>query len=70
VHYAKTLAEWRRRFHDAAIDVTRTYGDSFVRAWDLYLAGSQAAFVTGCMQLFQIVFARGDSNRVSWTRAA
>jgi cyclopropane-fatty-acyl-phospholipid synthase len=70
VHYAKTLAEWRRRFHDAATDVVRAYGDSFVRAWDLYLAGSQAAFVTGWMQLFQIVFARGDSNRVSLTRAA
>jgi cyclopropane-fatty-acyl-phospholipid synthase len=70
VHYARTLQEWRRRFHDAAADVTRMCGDEFVRAWDLYLAGSQAAFTTGWMQLFQIVFARGASNRVPWTRAA
>jgi cyclopropane-fatty-acyl-phospholipid synthase len=70
LHYARTLEEWRRRFHHASGDVTRMYGDAFVRAWDLYLAGSQAAFTTGWMQLFQVVFARGGSNRVAWTRAA
>jgi cyclopropane-fatty-acyl-phospholipid synthase len=41
---------------------------TFARAWDLYLAGSQAAFTTGWMQLFQIVFVRGESHRVTWTR--
>jgi cyclopropane-fatty-acyl-phospholipid synthase len=70
LHYARTLEEWRRRFHHASGDITRMYGDAFVRAWDLYLAGSQAAFTTGWMQLFQVVFARGGSNRVAWTRAA
>jgi cyclopropane-fatty-acyl-phospholipid synthase len=70
MHYARTIQEWRQRFHGAAGDVTRMSSDVFVRAWDLYLAGSQAAFTTGWMQLFQIVFARGDSNRVPWTRAA
>ena len=41
---------------------------AFVRAWRLYLAGSQASFTTGWMQLFQVVFARGDSNAMPWTR--
>jgi len=37
--------------------VQQEFGDEFARAWELYLAGSQAAFATGWLQLFQIVFA-------------
>ncbi len=46
------------------------FDETFVRAWRLYLAGSQAAFTTGTMQLFQVVFARGASNAIPWTRAS
>jgi cyclopropane-fatty-acyl-phospholipid synthase len=46
------------------------FDDTFVRAWDLYLAGSQAAFTTGSMQLLQILFARSDNNAVPWTRVS
>jgi cyclopropane-fatty-acyl-phospholipid synthase len=70
LHYAATLAEWRRRFDLAAGDVAAMFDDAFVRAWRLYLAGSQAAFISGSMQLFQVVFARGHSNAVPWTRCA
>ena len=35
----------------------RRMATSSRRAWELYLAGSQAAFATGWMQLFQVVFA-------------
>jgi cyclopropane-fatty-acyl-phospholipid synthase len=70
LHYAATLAEWRRRFDLAADDVAAMFDDAFVRAWRLYLAGSQAAFISGSMQLFQVVFARGRSNAVPWTRCA
>ena len=41
----------------------------FRRAWELYLAGSQAAFATGCMQLFQVVFVPRESPPPAWTRA-
>jgi cyclopropane-fatty-acyl-phospholipid synthase len=68
LHYATTLAHWRRRFDAAADEVARMFDDAFVRAWRLYLAGSQAAFATGTMQLFQVVFARGTSNAIPWTR--
>jgi cyclopropane-fatty-acyl-phospholipid synthase len=44
------------------------FDEPFVRAWRLYLAGSQAAFTTGSMQLFQVLFARGDCNDGPWTR--
>ena len=68
LHYATTLDHWRRRFDAAAGSVAAMFDDSFVRAWRLYLAGSQAAFTTGSMQLFQVLFARGDSNSIPWTR--
>ena len=68
LHYAATLAHWRRRFDAAADEVELMFDDAFVRAWRLYLAGSQAAFATGTMQLFQVVFARGASNAIPWTR--
>ena len=42
---------------------------SFARG-GCYLAGSQVAFTTGAMQLFQVVFARGGSNAIPWTRDA
>lgn len=70
LHYAKTLEHWRLRFTGAADEVRRAFDDRFVRAWDLYLAGSQAAFDTGWLQLFQVVFARGESNAVPWTRVS
>jgi cyclopropane-fatty-acyl-phospholipid synthase len=68
LHYAATLDHWRARFESAAGDVTAMFDDAFVRAWRLYLAGSQAAFATGSMQLFQVVFARAGSNALPWTR--
>jgi cyclopropane-fatty-acyl-phospholipid synthase len=68
LHYAKTLEHWRRRYLAAIRDVERMFDPAFARAWDLYLAGSQAAFVTGSLQLFQIVFTRGANNAIPWTR--
>jgi cyclopropane-fatty-acyl-phospholipid synthase len=68
LHYAKTLEHWRRRFNDARGQVATMFDERFVRAWELYLTGSQAAFTTGWMQLFQVLFARGSSNAVPWTR--
>lgn len=68
LHYALTLQHWRRRFLDSIDQVRTRFDEPFARAWDLYLAGSQAAFTTGWMQLFQVVFARGSTNAIPWTR--
>jgi cyclopropane-fatty-acyl-phospholipid synthase len=68
LHYARTLSCWSERFAAARNDVRSQYGDEFARAWELYLAGSQAAFATGWMQLFQVVFAPRESAPPSWTR--
>jgi cyclopropane-fatty-acyl-phospholipid synthase len=68
LHYAKTLDHWRRRFLGARQQVSDMFDESFARAWLLYLAGSQAAFSTGWMQLFQVLFSRGANNTIPWTR--
>jgi cyclopropane-fatty-acyl-phospholipid synthase len=45
VHYALTLAEWRRRFHDAREEVLRLkFDERFLRMWDYYLAFCEGAF--------------------------
>jgi len=68
LHYARTLSCWSERFAAARNDVRSQYSDEFARAWELYLAGSQAAFASGWMQLFQVVFAPRESAPPSWTR--
>lgn len=69
LHYARTLELWSGGFAAAGDGIRATYGEAFRRTWELYLAGSQAAFATGWMQLFQIVFAPRESSPPSWTRA-
>jgi cyclopropane-fatty-acyl-phospholipid synthase len=67
-HYARTLAHWLERYESCVEHVRQMFGDSFVRMWRLYLAGSEAAFTSGDLQLFQVVFARPRNNRIPWTR--
>jgi cyclopropane-fatty-acyl-phospholipid synthase len=68
LHYAETLRHWLRRVDQAADRVAAQFDPSFVRAWRLYLASSAAAFTTGHMQLFQVVFASSQNNTIPWTR--
>ncbi len=69
LHYAQTLRHWLSRFERAGQRVVQMFDDRFARMWRLYLAGSVAAFETGELQLFQVVFARGGLNELPWTRA-
>jgi len=68
LHYALTLRHWRARFEEAAGRVSEMFGETFVRAWRLYLAGSEVGFTTGYLQLFQLTFARAAAD-TAWTRA-
>jgi cyclopropane-fatty-acyl-phospholipid synthase len=45
------------------------FDERFVRMRRLYLCGSIAAFTTGGLQLFQVVFAPQGNNDVPLTRA-
>jgi cyclopropane-fatty-acyl-phospholipid synthase len=54
-HYARTLAEWRKRFFNSLAQVTELgFDDRFMRMWDYYLGFCEAAFLErhiGVMQL-------------------
>jgi cyclopropane-fatty-acyl-phospholipid synthase len=68
LHYARTLRHWMDLYEGASDKVAEMFDEKFVRMWRLYLAGSVAAFTTGTLQLFQVLFAPGQSNDVPWTR--
>ena len=67
-HYAKTMEHWLERFERSQRQVEAMYDSRFVRMWRLYLAGSLAAFRTGTLQLFQVVFTGSRCRPLSWTR--
>jgi cyclopropane-fatty-acyl-phospholipid synthase len=68
LHYAETLTHWLTRFDAAVETVAKMFDKPFVRAWRLYLMGSLAAFTTGTLQLFQVLFARHGVNEIPWNR--
>ena len=70
LHYAKTLEHWLARFEAASATVAEMFSPAVARTWRLYLAGSLAAFRSGNMQLFQVVFSRAGNNGIPWTRHA
>jgi len=58
-HYADTLAEWRRRFHERIADVRALgYDARFERMWDYYLAFCEAGFRTRTVRDVQLVLTR------------
>lgn len=67
-HYARTCADWLTRFTARENDVARMFDEAFVRMWRFYLASSVAAFRSGHLQLFQVLFARPTSNVLPLTR--
>lgn len=68
LHYARTLEHWLERFERSHNGAAARFDERFVRMWRLYLAGSIAAFRTGDLQLFQVLFTARGSNEVPWTR--
>jgi cyclopropane-fatty-acyl-phospholipid synthase len=68
LHYAQTLRHWLELYETASDRVREMFDEKFVRMWRLYLAGSIAAFTTGTLQLFQVLFAPGTNNDIAWTR--
>ncbi|HVZ91740.1 MAG TPA: cyclopropane-fatty-acyl-phospholipid synthase family protein [Rhizomicrobium sp.] len=58
LHYAHTLAEWRRRFVANWERAKRLYDERFCRMWEFYLAGSEMAFRNQGHFVFQIQLAK------------
>jgi len=68
LHYARTLEVWSERFKAHEEEITEMMDEEFVRAWGLYLDGSIAAFYSGQLQLFQVLFHRCRSRNVPRSR--
>jgi cyclopropane-fatty-acyl-phospholipid synthase len=68
-HYALTLRHWLENYENAIESVRKVFADEFfVRMWRWYLAGSVAAFETGTLQLFQVLFTKAKNNALPLTR--
>ena len=67
-HYARTLALWLGNFERHRQELGRHRDASFLRLWQLYLAGSCAAFEAGRMQLYQVAFTSAANRKAPWTR--
>ena len=68
LHYALTLRHWLERYEGAIERVRAMFDETFVRMWRMYLAGSIAAFETGTLQLFQVLFTTRENNAIPLTR--
>ncbi|WP_019625060.1 cyclopropane-fatty-acyl-phospholipid synthase family protein [Thioalkalivibrio sp. ALJT] len=62
-HYARTLADWERRFFDAEAAVRAQGFDSrFIRMWHAYLAYCRAGFQTGRIDLMHALLQRPERD--------
>ncbi|MFN4087664.1 MAG: class I SAM-dependent methyltransferase [Alphaproteobacteria bacterium] len=54
LHYARTLAEWKRRFDENRDEVLRLYDERFVRMWEFYLLACESSFLYWRQIVFQM----------------
>jgi cyclopropane-fatty-acyl-phospholipid synthase len=62
LHYARTLAEWRKTFlanRDKVLALG--FDEFFIRTWDYYLAYCEAGFSTRNLGLVQMVLTRPNN---------
>lgn len=53
LHYAKTIAEWMRRFDSNRDKIKTLYDERFCRMWEFYLAGCEISFRYMHQMVFQ-----------------
>ena len=58
LHYAETLAAWRRNFESAWDKVASVMSERFCRMWEYYLAGCEVGFRYHNLAVFQIQLAK------------
>ena len=67
VHYALTLREWRRRFHENLAAVRKLgFDETFMRMWDYYLAYCEGAFLERYIGDVQIVLSKVTNRTRLW----
>jgi cyclopropane-fatty-acyl-phospholipid synthase len=67
LHYAKTLAEWHRRFQARRGQFAEKLGERFCRMWEFYLQASEANFRWGDLVVFHAQMER-TLDRLPLTR--
>ena len=67
-HYALTLDAWIERFEKNRETIREMFDDRFVRMWRMYLNAACAAFKYGELNLWQVTFTHGFSDRMPLTR--
>lgn len=60
LHYAKTLAHWRRRFSANRDAIASLYDERFCRMFEFYLSGSEVSFSLADHMNFQIQLMRNQ----------
>ncbi len=58
LHYARTLAEWRKRFAARRDEAVALYDERFARMWEFYLSSSELSFRHLGLNNFQLQAAR------------
>ena len=58
LHYARTLAEWQKRFQKNRAEIAALYDERFCRMWEFYLAGAEMAFRHEGQVVYQIQIAK------------
>ena len=57
--YARTLAEWKKRFFDRVEEVRQLgFDDVFIRMWDFYLSYCEGGFSERVINTAQFLFAK------------
>jgi cyclopropane-fatty-acyl-phospholipid synthase len=68
-HYERTAAEWLARYQRSFRVICARVPERTARAFELYLAGTVAAFRCAWLCLYQVVFTRAKNDAIPWTRA-
>jgi cyclopropane-fatty-acyl-phospholipid synthase len=67
-HYQRTAQHWLDRYQRNRRLIAERVPEPTARGFELYLAGTVAAFRCGWMCLYQVVFARAKNDAIPWTR--
>jgi cyclopropane-fatty-acyl-phospholipid synthase len=68
-HYALTAQHWLERYRENRRLIAEQVSEATARAFELYLAGTVAAFRCATLTLYQVVFSRARNDAIPWTRA-
>lgn len=65
LHYAQTLAEWKKRFFEQSENVRRLgFDERFLRMWDFYLSWCEGAFRERYVNVAQLLLSKNGTQRV------